>query len=75
MPQGSDERLCLPMAEGRVIDQALAARCPAGGLGHVSLDRGLVDEGQPFQMVGHERLALGNPDAAHVRLHACAHPQ
>jgi hypothetical protein len=66
MAQGADERLGAPMSERRVIDQALPARGPAGGLGHVGLDRGLVDEGQSFQMVGHERLAFADPDAAQV---------
>ncbi len=64
MTQGCDEGLCTPMAERRVIDQALPAGGPARGPGHVGLDRGLVYESQSFQMVGHEWLALGDPDVA-----------
>src|SRR6056297_3864268 len=37
VPQGTDERLRSPMSERSVIDQALPARGPAGGLGHVGL--------------------------------------
>ena len=66
MAEGSDQGLRAPVAEGRMIDQALSARCPAGGLGHVGLYRGFVDEGQPFEMVGHEGLALRDPDMAQV---------
>ena len=66
MAQGTDEGLGAPMPEWRVIDQALPARGPAGGLGHVRLERCLVDEGQPFQMPGHEGLAFADPDAAQV---------
>ena len=54
------------MSERCVIDQALPARSPAGGLGHVGLDGGFVDEGQSFQMPGHEGLAFPDPDAAQV---------
>lgn len=35
-----------------------------GGPGDAGLDRGLGDKDQPFQMVGHEGLALRDPDAA-----------
>ena len=66
MAQGTDERLGAPMPERRVIDQALPARGPAGGLGHVRFERCLVDEGQSFQMPGHEGLAFADPDAAKV---------
>ena len=66
MAQRSDKGLGAPVAEGRMIDQALPAWGPAGGLGHVGLDRGFVNEGQPFQMVGHEGLAFGDPDTAQV---------
>lgn len=62
--QGGDEGLGPPVAERGVIDEALPARCPAGGLGHVGLDRRLVEESQSFQMVGHEGLALRDPDVA-----------
>ena len=54
------------MPERRVIDQALPARGPAGGLGHVRLERCLVDESQPFQMSGHEGLAFADPYAAQI---------
>ena len=66
MAQGTYEGLGAPMPERRVIDQALPARGPAGGLGHVGLERCLVDEGQSFQMPGHEGLAFADPDAAQV---------
>ena len=39
MAQGGDEGLRVPVAEGGVIDQACLARGPAGGLGHVGLER------------------------------------
>lgn len=64
--QGTDEGLGAPMAERRVIDQALPARGPPGGLGHVGLERCLVNKCQSFQMSGHEELALAYPDAAQV---------
>ena len=38
MAQGTDEGLGAPMAERRVIDQALPARGPASVLGHVGLE-------------------------------------
>lgn len=38
MAQGRDKGLGPPVAERRVIDKALAARRPTGGLGHVCLD-------------------------------------
>ena len=62
MAQSADEGLGAPMPEGGVVDKALAARCPTGGLGHVGFDGGFIDERQPFQMVGHEGLAFHNPD-------------
>lgn len=66
MAQGTDEGLGAPMPERRVIDQALPAWGPAGGFGHVGLERRFVDEGQSFQMPGHEGLAFADPDAAQV---------
>lgn len=66
MAQGTDEGLCAPMPERRVIRQALPARGTASGLGHVGLERCLVDEGQSFQMSGHEGLAFADPDAAQI---------
>jgi len=61
MPQGTNERLGAPVPEWGVINQTLSARRPASGL-----DRGFVDEGQSFQMPGHEGLAPGDPYAAQV---------
>lgn len=66
MAQSTDEGLGAPMPERRVIDQALPAWGPAGGFGHVGLERCLVDESQSFQMPGHEGLAFADPDAAEV---------
>jgi len=37
--------------KGCMIDETLKARGPAGGLGHVGLHRGLVDDEQSFQMI------------------------
>ena len=54
----------VPVTEGRVVDQALADRGPAGGLDEVGLQRGFVDEDQPFQHVGRVGLAGLNPDPA-----------
>ena len=62
--QGTNKGLGAPVAKGRVIQQSLPAWCPAGPLGHVGLHGCFVDEGQSLQMVGHERLALRDPDAA-----------
>ena len=59
-----DEGLGVPVAEGGVVDEALADRGPAGGLDEVGLERSFVDEDQPFQHVGHFRLAGFNPDPA-----------
>lgn len=61
MTEGIDKSLGAPVAERRMVDQTLPARCPAGRLGHVGLDRGFVDEGQPFHMVGHEGLTFRDP--------------
>ena len=63
VPQGTNERLGVPMPERGVVDQALSPRRPTGGLCHIGFDGGFVDENQSFQMVGHEGLALGDPDA------------
>ena len=58
MSQGTDKGLCAPVSERGVIDQTPPARCPTCCIGHIGLDRDLVNESQPFQMVGHEGLAL-----------------
>ena len=48
-------------------DRQGAARVgPPGGSGHVGLDRGLLYESKPFQVVGHEGPALCDPDVAPV---------
>ncbi|MFD2817007.1 hypothetical protein ACFSYD_25340 [Paracoccus aerius] len=47
-----------------MINEALPAGCPSCGLGHVRLDPGFVNERQPLQMIGHERLASRDPDMA-----------
>ena len=52
--------------ERRVVDKALPAWGPPGGSGHVGLDRGLLYESKPFQVVGHEGPALCDPDVAQV---------
>ena len=64
--QGTDERLGAPVTERGMTCQALPARSPAGGFDHVGLDRGLVDEGQSFQMPSHEGLTLCDLDMAQV---------
>jgi hypothetical protein len=66
MAQGTYEGLGAPMPERRVIEQALPARCPAGGLGHVGLERCLIADGQSFQMPGHQELAFADPNAGQV---------
>lgn len=52
------------MAERCVIDQPFAARSPAGALGHVGLQPGFVDKGDPFLHVRHKRLTAGDPMVA-----------
>jgi len=78
MAQGRDKGLGAPVAERGMIDQALPTGRPARRLGHVCLDRGLIEESQSFQVVGplgrfvsqiacrvrHERLTLRDPDTA-----------
>jgi hypothetical protein len=64
--QAGDEGLRLPVAERRVIDQALALGRPAGGLGELGVERGLVDEDQPFQGMAQEGLAVGDPEVARL---------
>ena len=70
MAQGSDEGLGVPVTEGGVIHEPRPAWRPSGGLGHVRLERGFVDECQPCQHVTHEWLAAVDPDIArqcHIR--------
>ena len=62
--EARDERLCIPVSEGGVVDQAHPDRGPAGGLDEVGLQGRLIDEDQHFQHVGHVRLALLDPDPA-----------
>jgi hypothetical protein len=54
------------MPKWRMVDQALPARRPSRGLGHVGLHGSLVDESQPFQMVGHEGLTFADPDMPQI---------
>ena len=67
MAQGSNEGLGVPMAKGCMVDQALTSRAPVGGLDHVGLDRGLVDEAQPCQHVPHAGLAARDPGMADLQ--------
>ena len=60
-PEARDEGLGVPVAEGRVVDQALADGGPAGGLDKVGLEAGFVNEHQPFPHVGHVRLEGFDP--------------
>ena len=57
-----NEGLSMPVAEGGMVDQALADRGPARGLHEVGLEARLVNENQPFQHVGKLWLACLNPD-------------
>ena len=52
------------MAERGVIDEPFAAWSPAGALGHVGLQPGFVDKGEPFQHMRHKRLTAGDPMVA-----------
>jgi hypothetical protein len=67
MGKTCDESLGVPVAEGCMVDQALADRGPAGRLDEVGLEARLIDEDQPFQHVGHIRLASFDPDPAPLR--------
>ena len=62
--QGGDGGLGAPVTEGRVVDETVADRCPAGGLDHVRLQGRLIDEDQPVQGLAHEGLAPGDPEPA-----------
>ena len=64
MAKACNEGLGVPVAEGRMVDEALADGGPAGGLNEVGLQARLVDEDQHFQHVGHVGLACLNPDPA-----------
>ena len=66
MAQGGNEGLGAPVAEGRMVDQARAFRGPSGGLDHVRLQRGLVDETYAWQQVAHEGLTPRDPDMARL---------
>ena len=72
----SYESLGAPVA-WRMVDKALPTGCPSRDLGHVGLYGGFVDEGQPFQMPGHEGPASADPDAAqvgHILTRLCENP-
>jgi len=62
--QGGDECLCVPVAKGDMIEQTCPARGPSGCLGHVGLERGLIDETYAHQHVTHEGLTAADPDIA-----------
>ena len=64
MGQARDKGLGVQVAEGRMVDQALADGGPAGRLDEVGLQAGLVDEDEPFQHVGRVRLDGLGPDPA-----------
>ena len=68
--QTGNEGLRVPVAERRMIDQPLTDRCPACRLDHVGLEPSLVQKHEPFQMPGHDGLAVSLPDPAllgHIR--------
>ena len=62
--EACDERLSVPVAKGRMIDQTLADRGPAGGLDEIGFQARLIDEDKPFQYVGHVGLVGFGPDTA-----------
>lgn len=63
-PNGRSPGLGVPVAEGGMLDEALADGGPAGGLDAVGLQARLVDEHQLFQHVGHVRLEDFDPGLA-----------
>lgn len=67
MGKTCDEGLGVPVAEGGMVDQALSDRGPAGRLDEVGFQARFIDEDQPFQHVGHVRLAGFDPDPAPLR--------
>ena len=60
--QASDECLRVPVPGRCMVDQPVTDGCPARCLCHVGLQRGLVNEDKPFEMIAHEGLALPDPD-------------
>ena len=66
-PKARDKSLGVPVAEGGMVDHALADGGPAGGLDKVGLEAGFVNEHQPFQHVGHLRLEGFDPNPAPLR--------
>ena len=64
MAQGGDEGLGLPVAKASVIDQTRPAGRPSGRLGHVGLERRLINKPYACQHVAHEGLAARDPDIA-----------
>jgi len=71
--QSGDEGLCVPMAEGRIHDQPLAAGHPATQAHHLGIHRGFIKEDKAMRLQSHPRLTFGDPRLA-LRLHrrACA---
>nr|WP_245925150.1 hypothetical protein [Aliiruegeria haliotis] len=66
MAQCGDERLGIPVAEGRVIYQARTFAGSPGDLGHVRFQRRLANEADAWQQVRHEWLSPCDPDMACV---------
>ena len=66
MAQGGDEGLGVPVAERRMVDQACALCRPACSLRHVRLERGLINETNARQQLGHEWLPPCDPDMARL---------
>ena len=63
-PERAKPRIGSPMPEGRIVDQPLPSRRPAGRLGPVRPDPSLIQEGEAMQEIPHEGLAAGDPKMA-----------
>lgn len=61
MPQGSDEGLGSPMAEGRLHLQPLPPTSPASEPGHLGSRSSFVDKHQPLRASLHPRLTVRRP--------------
>ena len=64
MAQARDEGLRVPMASRRMVNQSRSFRCPSRSLGHVGLERCLIDKDKAFEMISHEGLAARLPSRA-----------